>query len=100
MAIYVGDIETPDASFTLNGVATDPSVLTFQFIKPDGTTTTYTYGVDAQLVRDSVGNYHVQLAVDLAGNWSYEWVATGTVVATLPGAFVAENPSSGVVILC
>lgn len=41
--------------------------------------TTYTYGVDIALVRDSVGTYHLDLALARVGEWRY---TTTAVVAT------------------
>lgn len=63
-------------------VLTDPTTLTFKFEKPDGVETTYIYGTDAELVRDSVGKFHVELTLDQAGTWIWRQESTGIVTAT------------------
>jgi hypothetical protein len=56
------------------GIPTDPSPCEFIALKPDGTTfIRYVYGVDAQLVKDLVGNYHVILTPDEWGEWRYRF---------------------------
>lgn len=39
----------------------DPAALAFSFAAGGGTPTVYRYGVDGELVKDSVGNYHVEV---------------------------------------
>lgn len=58
--------------------AQDPTVVIFKFTNPSGNTTTYTYDTDAELVKDSVGNYHVDVDADESGRWYTRWEATGT----------------------
>jgi uncharacterized protein YfaS (alpha-2-macroglobulin family) len=72
-------------SFAVNnsaGTAADPTGLTFKIRSPAGTVTTYTYGTDSQLVKDSTGRYHVDWPVPAAaaseGLWSVRFEATGT----------------------
>ncbi len=33
----------------------------------------YEFGVDAQLVKDDTGQYHVDVAPDETGTWGYRW---------------------------
>lgn len=56
----------------------DPTTVSFKFTTPGGVATTYLYGTDAQVVKDSVGNYHVDLSVNQRGDWHYRWESTGT----------------------
>jgi len=44
-----------------SGAQVDPDPLSFLF-SLGGTTTTYDYGIDAELVRDSEGIYHVDIS--------------------------------------
>jgi hypothetical protein len=37
-----------------------------------------TYGVGAELVKDSTGVYHVDIDADEAGKWLYRFYSTGT----------------------
>jgi hypothetical protein len=71
---------------TANAVA-DPTAITFKFKTPAGAITTYTYGVDQQLVKDSTGVYHVDLTANAVGTWNYRFAGTGTVVAATEGDF-------------
>lgn len=74
-----GDMVRVTGAFTTSaGTATDPGVVRFKFRTPAGVTTTYTYLTDAQLVKDSVGNYHVDLNASESDKWPYRWEATGT----------------------
>ena len=65
------------AAFTdLAGIAFDPSSVVCAVQKPSdaaGADTAYTYGVDAQLVRDDVGAYHLWIATDEVGTWAYRF---------------------------
>jgi hypothetical protein len=87
----------------VGGVDTDPTTLTFRITEPDGTVTTYVYLTDVALVKDSVGDYHVDWAVDQIGVHYYEFVGTGTAALTLRGSFLSMESSApavaGIVIL-
>lgn len=70
----LGDLVRCSGAFTdSNGTATDPSAVLFDWRRPDNVKATYTYGTDAQLVKDSTGNYHVDLDADLVGTWYYRF---------------------------
>lgn len=75
----VGDLVRVTGTFTtLAGAATDPTSVFFSFKTPSGTTTTYTYGTDAQLVKSGVGIYYVDVSITEKGNWYYRFFSTGT----------------------
>src|SRR6266540_5929205 len=87
----IGDRKPLTATFTnAAGTATDPTTTTFKIQKPDGTVTIYVYGVDTQLVRDSVGNFHVDYTFDTAGLWHYRFEGTGAVTATQDGTVIVD----------
>jgi len=65
------------ASTNLAGTAVDPGALTVNIKTPLGALTTYVYGIDLQLVKDSTGNYHVDVDAVSQGRWIVKWVATG-----------------------
>jgi len=74
-----GDLVRISAAFTNSaGTAIDPTAVLCKFTDPSGNTTTYTYNTDAELVKDSTGNYHVDIDADEAGLWYYRFYATGT----------------------
>lgn len=52
----------------------DPATVTCKVQKPSdaaGTLTTFTYGTDAELEKDSTGVYHVWIDADETGTWVY-----------------------------
>jgi hypothetical protein len=78
----IGDAVRCDVSFTdMSGVAADPTAVLFKYEDPSENETTLTYGVDVEVVRDAVGEYHVDVTIDEAGRWAYRWEGTGTVVS-------------------
>ena len=72
-------------------VLIDPTTVRFKFKRPDtGAVTSYLYLTDAQVVRDSQGNYHVDVSADAAGEWPYRYESTGTGQAAQEGSFFAD----------
>jgi hypothetical protein len=65
----------------------DPSGLTFTMRAPDGTLTEYTLADVADLVRDSVGVYHVYWDCTQAGKHFWRFAATGNVGAAEETSF-------------
>ena len=74
------------ATFKVLDVLTDPTVVTFKMKDPTGIITSYVYGTDVQLVKDSVGKYHVMASLNKYGIWWYRYEGTGTA----PGATEAN----------
>lgn len=56
----------------------DPTVVKLSIREPDGTLVTLTYGVDASIIRSSLGIYYYDLDCDQSGDWYYRWWSTGT----------------------
>lgn len=80
----VGQTVRLDAAFAdVDGVASDPSAVTFTITEPDddATVTTYVYGTDAALVKDAVGLYHVEFEIANAGTHCYAFTGTGALKA-------------------
>lgn len=87
----IGDPVVRTAAFTVGGVATDPTTITAKTKDPAGTVTTYVYGVAPELTKVSVGNYKLTLSsVTVAGQWSYQFVGTGTASGTETGEWVVD----------
>ena len=76
-----------------SGAAADPTTITFKFgvqlvhPPPDPTATSAVFGVDINVVKDSVGNYHYDFTPSLPGNYIYLCQGTGTVAAVAVGRF-------------
>ena len=90
----LGDLVRCSAAFTNSaGTALDPTAVIVKVKAPDGTVTTYTYGTDPEVVRDSAGNYHIDVDADASGTWYYRFHATGTGQSADEAAFFIQ-PSS------
>lgn len=63
-----------------NSALIDPTALVFKILDPSSVITSYTYGVDPEVVRDGVGVYHIDFEVTEKGTWYYRCEATGNVV--------------------
>jgi hypothetical protein len=87
----IGDLPRLTTTFKVGGVLTDPSAITFAVKRPDDTLTTYTYGVGGQIVKDSVGTYHVDLSLDQRGLWHYRWTGTGSAEGAEEGRFYVRQ---------
>jgi hypothetical protein len=80
----IGDAVRISATFTQQSVAVDPSTVTLKVTLPDRSQITYTYA-GSTVMKDSVGNYHVDLVITLRGTHLYRWFSTGG------GAAAEEN---------
>lgn len=91
----VGDLIRCSGAFTdASSVAVDPTVITFKFKNPSETITTYVFGVNAELVKDSVGNYHADVDVNDRGAWLYRFEGSGAVGQSAGETFFeARGPS-------
>src|SRR3990172_6033748 len=77
---------------TTDGVAVDPGVIVFMHrLGPTGTVTTLTYLTDVALVKDSVGNYHVDIDLTAPGTLYWEWRGTGANQAADEGNFAVTE---------
>lgn len=59
------------------GVPSDPGEVNFQLHNPNGSPTNYVYGTNAELVKDSVGHYHVDVNGSISGKWAFRFYSTG-----------------------
>ncbi len=74
----VGDVARLSTAFTVSGVATDPSSVALTILTPASASTTYTYGVDAQIVKSATGSYYCDLTLTAPGRYGWRWVSAGT----------------------
>lgn len=88
----VGGLIRCSAVFTsIAGAAVDPTVVKFKYRTPSGTIATYTYGIDAALVKDSTGHYHVDVDATRDGMWFYRFESTGAGQAAEEHGFFIAN---------
>ena len=95
MSINVYSVGTKvrlSSAFTdIDGDAQDPGGVQFKLRAPDGTVTTYIYGTDAALVKDSTGNYHVDWLIADAGVHRYRFAGVNSGQAANEGSFRADQ---------
>lgn len=86
-----GDLVPIIWTFTnADGDEIDPDDVYFRWTTPAGVTHEYHYDEDVELVRDSQGNYHVELDADEGGDWHYECASTGAGQAAAVLLFVVK----------
>ena len=89
-AYDLGDTRRLSAIFKVLGNSpqeTDPTTLKFFMREPDGTVTTYVEGTDAELVKNSTGNFHVDWLTAKVGKHYFRWVGTGAAAEVDTGEF-------------
>lgn len=65
------------ATWTVNGIPTDPTAVVFNTKSPDGTVVVYTYPASTEIVKQSVGNYTCRVPAAVRGIWTWGAVGTG-----------------------
>jgi hypothetical protein len=89
---HIGDLPRITATFTNDaGALVDPDTLVCKVKKPDGTVTSYVFGTAVELVRDSLGVYHIDIALTQAKNWFYRFEATGTRTVANEGTIIVQD---------
>jgi hypothetical protein len=84
----IGDLVRLSGAFTdLTGEPQDPDVVSISVREPDGTITAYVYNTDPEVVKDSDGNYHLDINTATHGDWHYRWYSTGQGQAAGEGHF-------------
>lgn len=81
-------------TFTVSGVATDPTTVALTITTPSGVATTYTFA-GGTVSKDSTGVYHKDVTCSEAGEWQYQWVGTGTATDTEVGTFTVQEAALG-----
>jgi uncharacterized protein YfaS (alpha-2-macroglobulin family) len=84
----LGDAPRAIAEFRdFAGVLTDPTTVTVKVRKSDGTNFTKVYVTDSEVIKESTGIYHIDIATDVHGVWTIRWEGTGTVKAAIEQRF-------------
>ncbi len=89
MGVYqLGTAVTITETFSLLGVPTSPTTVTYTVQDPNGVDTTYVYGVAPEVSNPSPGVFVLQLpALTVPGKWLYNVIGDGAVVAVGSGEF-------------
>jgi len=76
------------------GTAIDPTAVKVKVRTPAKLTTEYVYGTDAEVVKDSTGNYHIDVSGSLSGFYFIYWYSTGTGQAAEEHFFEVVDPKA------
>ena len=68
----------------------DPVGIMFKIKDPLGVLTTYLYGTDAQLLKDSLGKYTIDLILPIAGKYKIRWETTAPNISIEENTIIAE----------
>ena len=91
----IGDTRRLQATFKdINQALTDPTTVTFKMVEPDGAVTTYVFGTDSELVKDSTGVFHVDWPITKQGRHSWSMAGTGTVAQKEEGEFYVKRSNA------
>lgn len=86
---HASELATATNTFSVAGVATDPTTIALTITTPAGVATTYTYAL-SQLTRTSAGVYTKDIACTEDGVWLYLWVGTGTASDAVAGTWTVQ----------
>jgi hypothetical protein len=91
-AYDIGDLRALGVTFqNAAGSDADPTTITFRLLEPDGTVTVFVYGTDAEVVRDALGQYHVDWTLAQSGRHVARWEGTGAVHASVEDELYARR---------
>lgn len=89
------ELATLTNTFTVAGVATDPTAVTLDVTTPTGTTTQYTYPTPATITKSATGVYTKDISCSEAGTWTYEWNGTSAASDTERGSWHVSGVDFG-----
>lgn len=69
---------------------TDPSAITCRVKDPLNVIVLYTFGVDPELERITVGVFKLEIPVPIVGVWEFRWKGTGAVAVADEQKFTVE----------
>lgn len=65
-----------------DGNAVDPATVKLKTMSPSGLERSYSYSVDANVLKEATGEYVADITPDIAGRWDIRWESTGTGTTT------------------
>jgi hypothetical protein len=87
-----GSLVRLTASFTdMDGLAVDPASVSVSTLDPDLDIVSKSYPVDAEVIKDDVGEYHYDADASKSGAWSFRWEGTGAGQAAAEGKFTVNS---------
>lgn len=88
------ELATLTNTFKVNGTPTDPTTVSLIITDPTGVETTYTHAA-AQITKTGVGVYTKDIACSIAGDWTYQWVGTGSATDAEVGTWTVFDTQLG-----
>lgn len=86
------ELATLTNTFSVNGVATDPTTVTLVVTDPTGDATTYTQAGGHFTHTPASGIYSIDIPCTEAGTWSYQWTGTGSASDVVAGTWRVDSP--------
>lgn len=87
----IGDQLTVGYTFrNSSGVAADPTTVELKLLTPAGVETSHVYGIDANVIKGSVGAYHYDLTLTESGLYTWRWIGTGAIVCADEGTIAVR----------
>ena len=87
----IGDKVRATVTFrNISDVLTDPTTIIIRTKTTADVEASFTYGVDAEVIKSSTGIYYMDITTTAAGNYFYRGVGTGTLVAAGESFFVVR----------
>lgn len=91
MIYEIGDLAVVSVAFTdTNNNPADPTAVTLIVQAPDNTQATYTDLTTPAVVRNSTGNYSLNLPISESGTYLYRWTGTGALQAVVEGTLTVQ----------
>ena len=78
-------------TFRVGTTPVDPGDVFVDVRPPSGMVASYKHGIDLELVKDGVGNYHLDIDADAPGDWHYWWHSGAPNKAAAKGRFTATR---------
>jgi hypothetical protein len=74
----------------VDGNLTDPTTVTLRHTEPGQAAVNYVFGTDSEVVKESLGIFHVDYLADAVGEHKWRWLGTGTVQIAVKGGFFID----------
>ncbi|KIO49601.1 hypothetical protein [Nitrosospira sp. NpAV] len=83
----IGSVVRVSVSITdcATNILADPGGLILKVKPPAEAPTTFTYGVDSEVIKDADGVYHADITLDKSGEWRWRWEASTPNVGVVEG---------------
>jgi hypothetical protein len=88
------ELATLTNTFEVGGTPTDPTTVSLVITDPTSAETSYTFAA-SQITQVGTGVYSKDIACSIAGEWTYEWIGTGSATDTNVGTWTVFDRQLG-----